>query len=146
MRIHSLVCFTFRKQSTQGIIRTYNSPQGRIIKVHYHSDIWDNLIEDVNSLHGACEKALSINKERSGEHTKILRWISEENPKTAYRDILERTKVVDRYQDCGKWLFDTPMFQGWSSESYNEDYSRLWLRGTGLYLFLPGKSYVSHCF
>jgi len=93
---------------------------------------WNKLIGDFTRVSLLdCENKLSALKERFAKRKDILEWLSDVDPLMAHEQILQRTHVADRYQQCGEWLLKKKTFENWSSSDYSKEYSVLWLHGTG---------------
>jgi len=92
---------------------------------------WSKLMSNFNVAKGECDNHFTSLKLNIGIRKDILEWLSDIDPLVAYEGMLQRTHIADRYQQCGGWLLDTRIFKEWASSEFSEDYSILWLRGTG---------------
>lgn len=92
---------------------------------------WDKLMIDFKVSYESCETKLRSLNDGIAKRKDILQWISEVIPLEAHEQVLQKTHVADRYQNCGEWLLSTDIFQKWASNSSLKEYSILWLHGTG---------------
>jgi hypothetical protein len=97
---------------------------------------WINLIAKIKICHDVCDSNFKDCTMTIDQNKKIKNWISDYQEKAAHLDILSRTQVDERYQNCGEWLVTSPQFIKWSSTSYDLERYVFWLRGTGQNTFL----------
>jgi len=92
---------------------------------------WNKLMGDFRVSDGFCVIKFSALNGRIAKRQDILRWLSDVNPLEVHEQVLQKTHVADRYQNCGVWLLDTNKFRKWFSNRYLKEHSILWLHGTG---------------
>lgn len=86
----------------------------------------------VKTYHDICSSTFDDCKTKSDQHMKIKRWICADDAEDTHNDVLTKTEVNGRYQNCGQWLIDGDEFKVWSAgDPQSESRRPLWLRGTG---------------
>ena len=91
---------------------------------------WKSMAAKVKTHHDICSSTFDDCKIKSDQHMKIKRWICVDDAENTHNDILKKTEINGRYQNCGQWLIDGDEFMVWSADDpQSEPRKPLWLRG-----------------
>lgn len=66
----------------------------------------------------------------------ILVWFSSDDPNSAHEKVLDKTKIHNRYQAAGQWVFETHAYQQWNKSAQKDDVSGV--SATPMCLWLDG--------
>ncbi|KIW94160.1 uncharacterized protein Z519_05476 [Cladophialophora bantiana CBS 173.52] len=75
-----------------------------------------------------CQYELKTCNEKIEKYKEVRDWISDQEPEAIHYNIRFNSHL-DRYPNCGKWVWDTDKFNNWS----NGAAEFLWIKGPGKY-------------
>lgn len=90
---------------------------------------WEEIRKQIDKHVKICENlksTIATKKDDIKDNEQILTWISPDNNRLVYNDILHRTGVGSRYPNACQWFIDDEEFQKWFTADSD---SVLWARG-----------------
>ncbi len=92
------------------------------------------MVAKIKEYHNICSSTFDRCRTTSDQHKNIKSWISTYDAEEAHAEILGKTQVDEKYQNCGQWLINSTPFKNWSSVNPKLTGNDVWLRGTSKYI------------